>query len=78
MTKCVRVTWMDAASPEGYGWNNEKKIKKDLGLLEIQTLGWLVHQTKQFITVGQNRDAGGCYSNFINIPSSTIKKIKRL
>lgn len=71
--KVVSIEWLDAASIAG--WHT----KDALGLVTIRSVGWLVSEDKQKITVAasydKQNDAYGCT---VTIPKPWVKKRKVL
>lgn len=75
MKKLVRVEWFDAVSVDG--WTQSSEIKPELHLIE--TVGILIAETDDVITVALNHDTtGDSYSCFINIPKPWIQSRKSL
>jgi hypothetical protein len=73
--KMVEVTWDDAASHSA--WRDmEDADKTDVDV--ITTLGHLLSKDKRRLRVAMNISGYGNVSDILNIPTSCVKKIRRL
>lgn len=66
--KIVNVEWIDSSSTLGWGRKPESTLK-------CSSIGHLVDETKQKITIAQNYDHdNGTYGQFTEIPKVAITK----
>lgn len=73
--KYVRIVWRDATSVDE--WTDIKDIEPECH--EIETVGILLYENKELITIALNHDPKGeAYSCYITIPKAWIKDIKEL
>ena len=73
--KFKRITWIDSASITGGGWHSAEDINQ-LRPLEIKTAGYVVKETKDFITIASQVGEYGFASGEVCIPKFAIKKRK--
>lgn len=74
--KLVLVDWVDAISADS-GWKTIEKMKKAVPH-PCRSVGWIVNQTKDFVTlVSSLTDDGDCDGDIL-IPRGMIKSIKIL
>ena len=73
----VEVTWWDAASDADWKTFEDVRAQADEGLVECQTVGYLVKVTKRAITVSQTRARNGKLSGDWSIPRRWLTKVVR-
>lgn len=66
----VFVEWVDSARTSG--WCSPEKDEP----LMIHSIGLLVRQTKDLITISTSRCAGGNFVDQLTIPMCSVKRIK--
>ena len=72
-SKYVKIHWRDAVSVDE--WTSAADIVSESALIE--TLGILINETEEIITVALNHDqSNDSYSCFINIPKGWIVQRK--
>ena len=54
--KLVKVTWNDSAETSDSGWVSLDSAKKDRPC-KIASVGWLINETNEFITIAGDTDA---------------------
>ena len=70
--KAVHVWWNDSATD--LGWRD-----KDIsGPSIIESVGWLVHETADFIVLSTSNGSSGKWLDQISIPRSAIRKVARV
>ena len=74
--KLYRVDWIDAFSDGG--WKKISDLPKHMEPITIQTVGWLIHEDKDYYTYAQNLSNNDKYSDTMSIPKKWIKKRTRL
>ena len=47
----VQVTWLDHSSFEENTWHEVSQTVSDLTPLEVTTVGWIIHETKDYIVL---------------------------
>lgn len=72
----VFVRWVDSATT-GSGWISKEYFEENLGSLEIESVGILYKQTKDFITIVQSV-ADSCVDNNMSIPKCSILDLQRI
>jgi hypothetical protein len=65
----IHVTWTDSAGPERY-WNHPEDFDTDP--TTIETLGWLIHESKKAVTVVSSVSTSGCVGGSMTIPKIAI------
>ena len=73
----VEVTWWDAASDSHWKTFEDVRAQGDEGLIECQTVGYLVKVSKKTITLAQTRSKMGKVSCDWSIPRPWIIKVVR-
>ena len=78
--KRVEITWHDAASRSDHVWDefNALRTQNNDGLVECQTLGYLVRISKRSVTITQTRADNGKLANEWSIPRTSVMRIKIL
>lgn len=76
--KPVHVRWIDSGGHRG--WNDPADL--NLKPMECESLGWLVHEGKDAVTVALNRVADGSscapFGELMTIPRVAIKRMRRV
>lgn len=72
--RLVEVTWMDSAS--NHGWFGKSDLK-DVSLMEIKTVGYLVRRTSRDVALAQAYSESGRWSEIWVIPSKSVKSVRR-
>ena len=72
--KIVIVEWVDSSFSEGWVGKDEF----DYGISYITSVGYLVHETKEFISIALNVGNNGQISDVMNIPKVAILSITDL
>jgi hypothetical protein len=74
----VRITWIDSHSPNMNLWVPREDI--DHELLEIDTVGFVLHECKKSVTLASQIALGNSASvaGVITVPKVCIKKRKKL
>ena len=72
--KIVIVEWVDSSFSEG--WVGEDKF--DYGICRIHSVGYLVHETKEFISIALNVGDNGQISDVMNIPKAALLSMTEL
>lgn len=76
MFKMVMVKWMDSGGNSR--WIDLAQAEKDK-VCEIETIGYLIVDNNEQITVGQSWDEGNkCVNAIITIPKFAVKSIESL
>lgn len=70
--KAAHIKWVDSVTT--YGWQN----KETNGPSVIETVGWVVHETKAHIAVTTSASSGGRFLDQVVIPKSCITTLKRI
>ena len=70
--KLVYLEWEDAATTRGWSHHD------DNGLMLIRSVGWLLKQNKQFLTLTTSESKEGRVLDAIAIPKHSITKFKIL
>jgi len=71
----VHAVWVDSTAENR--WTDVDGLIPELDV--CQSIGWLVRDTSDFITVaGHKSNATGCYDGLITIPRVAIKSLKRI
>lgn len=68
----VVVEWLDSNSTSGWGHDHKQT---DLSCISV---GLLVHEFRDRITLAQSKEAGGDYGDFLEIPRVAVRKLRRL
>ena len=73
----IEITWSDAASSSG-SWTplDELRQQRSDGLMEGQTIGYLVKMGKTAVMVCQTRAENGKLANDWSIPRKWIKRVR--
>jgi hypothetical protein len=72
--KCVVIRWVDINSFDG-AWLDVKESKK-LEPVNMETIGWIIHETKDYVVVVSTLDSSGDLAGSTNaIPKGIITKI---
>ena len=72
--KCVAIRWTDINSFDG-AWLDLKE-STTLKPIQMETIGWIVHQTKEYIVVVSTLNSTGDLAGSTNaIPRGIINKI---
>lgn len=77
--KILQIDWIDSASE--HGWLSTSEVENRPTVAHCQTVGYLVKETKDVVSIAQNRDMDGTHYPFgeiITIPKVAIKKKKIL
>ena len=74
--KLKSVTWVDSASRVGGGWHTHENIE-DLRPIVVKTAGFVVHETKDFITIA-SQVTEFAVSGEVCIPKFAILREKKL
>lgn len=76
--KIIMVKWMDASGADGWV-RASKLIEDDNRLAEIETIGYLVHEDKQSITLTMAKDLSNSNCGaYMCIPKVCITKRKTI
>lgn len=76
MHKVIYIEWQDAVGADG--WSRMSTIEKE-GLASIKTVGFLIKETKESVTVLHSIDVSNEQSGaWMVIPTAQIKKRKFL
>jgi len=67
--RAVLITWRDSCT-EGH-WAHDAQP----GLAEIRSVGWLLHQTDELITIAQSLDADENTAERLTVPVVTVTDI---
>lgn len=62
----VRLRWMDAASSRGW------RDKQDAGMTTVESIGFLVAESTQDVSISTSLDSGGKYVDILSIPRAAI------
>ena len=71
MMKIYFIKWLDAWS-QGAGWDNPPKQDGTL----CETVGFLIDETKDMLTVAGSYDGAKYYQGIMSIPKAVIKSKK--
>tara|TARA_R100000458_G_C8203119_1_gene193038 strand:+ start:600 stop:878 length:279 start_codon:yes stop_codon:yes gene_type:complete len=72
--KCVVIQWVDINSFDG-AWLDIKESKK-LEPVNMETIGWIIHETKDYVVIVSTFDSSGDLAGSTNaIPKGIITKI---
>jgi len=71
--RAITIDWVDSQTT--YGWR-KFNAREDGPPCHIKSLGWLVGQTKDTISVSSSCSQNGNFADFMTIPRVAIKKIK--
>jgi len=71
--KLIYVEWMDSCSRRGV-WHDLTTF--DGALITCRTIGWLVKETDESVTVAGHYDGESCFSGGMTIPKVAITKRK--
>ena len=74
--KLYKINWIDAYSDGG--WRKLSDLPKQIKPMSIETVGWLIHEDKEYYTFAQNLSDKERYSDTMSIPKRYIKKRTRL
>jgi len=77
--KILKIDWIDSASE--HGWLSTQEIKELEGVAKCQTVGYLVKETKELISIAQNRSTDNTHYPFgeiITIPKVAVIKRREL
>ena len=73
----VEVTWWDAASDGRWKTFEDTRAEARDGLLECQTVGYLVKVGKHALTIAQTRNSNGKIGGDWSIPRRWVVKVVR-
>ena len=74
LIKVAIIEWADAASARG--WATEKAAtEEDSGLSLVISIGILVAQDKQSVSISTSLDQGGKFVDILSIPRAGISRI---
>ena len=68
----ISIDWKDAASSGGW------RYPEDTGLMKVKTIGWLLAQDKDTVTISTCASDGGKFLDALTIPRKSISKMKRI
>lgn len=74
--KLVKLTWMDHVSFTKNNWHDKEDLEK-LSPTEFNTVGWVIHETKDYITLVSTKttdDEGPFAGEFTIVKKAVIKK----
>jgi len=77
--KILKIDWIDSASE--HGWLSTQEVEDLEGLGKCQTVGYFVKETKNSISIAQNRSTDHIHCPFgeiITIPKVAIIKKREL
>ena len=69
-----RVDWIDAHSNGGWSLPKDINIKP----LKVNSVGWLIKDTKDYIVLAQNMSSSGNCADRIHIPKKWIQKKRKI
>lgn len=74
----VMVRWLDAEFSE-YGWQDSEEFNKwcNESIKPVQTVGWLIRDTEEFIVVLSTMDSDSM-SGAVKIPKTWVIRIEKL
>ena len=75
--RLVRVDWLDALSVSQKGWKDRADVEA-LGPIECVSVGFVLKETKDKITLAASITADNAVDGDICIPKSWISKIQEL
>jgi len=70
--KAIRLTWLDSCTESHWAQDAQP------GLAEIRSLGWLIQQTDELITIAQSLDSDGNSAERLTVPVVTVTDITYL
>ena len=70
----AKVTWVDSGSWSG--WREAKEVPR--GLVECQTVGWVVTSNRRVLTVVQSLNEHQQVTEAWSIPRSCVRKVQVL
>jgi hypothetical protein len=70
----VHVTWVDSTSENR--WCSESGMIDELDTCE--SIGWLVRETKEYLTIAGHRSSMASWHGVMTIPRCSVKKIRRV
>lgn len=74
----LKVKWHDAADKDGTWVTQEEAEQFGEGLIEIETLGYVVKRTKLYLTLAGDKANDGDYSRVCKIPIGMIQSEEEL
>jgi hypothetical protein len=72
------VTWLDHTTYGSSSWRLTRTVKKELTPIEIQTVGVLIKETKDYLLLSSTLTEDGDSRNEMLVLKGTILKIERL
>jgi hypothetical protein len=73
--KAISIDWID--SQTSYGWR-QFDAREDGPPCKIKSIGWLVGETKDTVSISHACSQNGNFADFMTIPRVAIKKIKKV
>ena len=73
MKKVVYVEWDDSASSAGSIWKNKETVA-NFNTCRCKTIGFVIKETKDTLTIVSSSDGGDYVSGDMSIPKSAIRK----
>ena len=73
MKKVVYVEWDDSSSYVSTVWKSEEEVKKN-PCCRCKTVGFIIDETKDSLTLAGSLDGGRYVSGDMSIPKSAIRK----
>ena len=74
--KLVYVEWVDSSSLDRV-WNSESLIR-ECSVCRCRSVGWIVHETEDHLTIAGHSDGDEHWSGEMTIPKAAIKRRKIL
>ena len=74
--KLYKIDWIDAFA-EG-GWKKLADLPKQIKPMSITTVGWFIHEDKDYLVFAQNISNDEKYADTMSIPKKWIKRRTRL
>lgn len=74
MSQARLIKWIDSASC--HGWHSDDSLDNEA--LIISSIGWVVKEDKNAVTITTSVAPAGSVSNPLTIPKCAIKSMKRL
>lgn len=75
----IRVTWWDAEDFKAAGWATEEEATAfNSEACEVVSYGWLVSQSKHYLTIAADFAAPITYGRMIKIPKKMVKSQETL
>lgn len=71
--KATYFQWVDACGSSG--WYNPEDCK---GPMHVESIGFVVKEDKESITIAPGRTADGQYMGYVTVPKGWIKKRKTI